>query len=204
MKTYIFDVVKCINRFTELADGIKSRYAITKEDCYKYSLYQEAMMMVKHDYTAELVVSVLKAENEDKQGLYDLIYNFLELDNTTVKFYRDTNDIKGNMEYAYTLAELSCYLDYLKSGEFKGPMLDISMLDVLHKVQEEYGVDRNSVFANKMQITNSDRDMKMVEALTKMNGKLLALEIVALYKLIGLNSEEPEGSDLDKTEEAGD
>lgn len=193
MKTHIYDVVRCINRFKNLSDKLQERYQITKEDCYKYSWYQEALLAIKHEYTANLLLSVLKAENEDREGLYNFLYEYLSVDNTTDDYYLDVNDTKGNLEYAYTLAEMSCYLDYLKTGQFNGPTLDISTLGVLDKAKDDYKIDKLAVFKHKMEITNSDEDLQAVATFTKMSSKLLAFELVALYKILGKKETERAG-----------
>ena len=44
LKTHIFEVVKSINKFPELAKLIEEKYVYTVDDCYKYGICLQSML----------------------------------------------------------------------------------------------------------------------------------------------------------------
>lgn len=186
LKTHIFEVVKSINKFPELAKLIEEKYVYTVDDCYKYGIYQEALFLIKHDYSAGLMLSVLKAENEDRKGFAAMLVKFLSVNKLSPKYAEPVVTIKANLRFAYCLAELDAYIDYLETGEkFAGTTIDISTLKMLNAVKDSYDVDKTKIFNTKMQLSASEKDMQSIEALSKLNSKLLAVELVSLYKRLG-------------------
>ena len=81
---------------------------------------------------------------------------------------------------------MDAYIDYLETGEkFAGTTIDISTLKMLNAVKDSYDVDKTKIFNTKMQLSASEKDMQSIEALSKLNSKLLAVELVSLYKRLG-------------------
>lgn len=185
LRTHIFEVVTAINRFPELAKLIEDTYVYSVDDCYKYGVYQEALFMIKHDYSAGLLLSVLKAENEDRRGLADMLIKFLSANKLSPKYFEPVITTKANLGFAYCLALLDAYITYLETGEnFAGSTRDISTLTLLDKVKDNYKIDKSQIFDVKMQLSASEEDMQNIDRLSKLNSKLLAVELVSLYKML--------------------
>ena len=162
----IFKISMILYKFTDLNEVLQSIYGrgLSAEDC---EMYFEYALNQGLEYNERVLRTLLYAERLDRLALRDVL-------RATYKQDLQEDDKEKHIEYIESMEK---YIKYLSGTENSQ---DIIENKDLIKERKKYRIKSMDILNAKKDVYNTEE----LEGLAKIDNKTLALELIALYKIV--------------------